>query len=84
MHSAGRPLYDLYAVSNHSGGLGSGHYTATCKVRRARVTTRALRPVTTTRWGQLDKVSNATGEYAPCPRPVREAASRPVVRTAPA
>ena len=24
-------LYDLYAVSNHSGGLGGGHYTATCK-----------------------------------------------------
>ena len=22
------PLYDLYAVSNHVGGLGSGHYTA--------------------------------------------------------
>lgn len=22
------PLYDLYAVSNHIGGLGSGHYTA--------------------------------------------------------
>ncbi|CAG9330049.1 unnamed protein product [Blepharisma stoltei] len=24
------PLYDLYAVSNHFGGLGGGHYTATC------------------------------------------------------
>jgi hypothetical protein len=24
------PLYDLYAVSNHSGGLGGGHYTAFC------------------------------------------------------
>jgi len=24
-------LYDLYAVSNHVGGLGGGHYTATCK-----------------------------------------------------
>ena len=24
-------LYDLYAVSNHSGGLGGGHYTACCK-----------------------------------------------------
>ncbi len=23
------PLYDLYAVSNHMGGLGGGHYTAT-------------------------------------------------------
>lgn len=22
------PLYDLYAVSNHFGGLGGGHYTA--------------------------------------------------------
>jgi ubiquitin carboxyl-terminal hydrolase 4/11/15 len=24
-------LYDLYAVSNHSGALGGGHYTAYCK-----------------------------------------------------
>ena len=22
------PIYDLFAVSNHSGGLGGGHYTA--------------------------------------------------------
>lgn len=28
-----RPLYDLYAVSNHVGGLGSGHYTAYAKGR---------------------------------------------------
>jgi hypothetical protein len=26
------PIYDLYAVSQHSGGLGGGHYTAVCKV----------------------------------------------------
>jgi len=26
-----RTTYDLYAVSNHSGGTGSGHYTAYCK-----------------------------------------------------
>lgn len=26
------PLYDLYAVSNHYGGLGGGHYTAYCKM----------------------------------------------------
>jgi Ubiquitin carboxyl-terminal hydrolase len=25
------PVYDLYAVSQHSGGLGGGHYTAVCK-----------------------------------------------------
>ena len=25
------PLYDLYAVSHHSGGLGGGHYTATAQ-----------------------------------------------------
>ena len=25
------PLYDLYAVSQHSGGLGGGHYTAVCQ-----------------------------------------------------
>eukprot|EP01099_Mayorella_cantabrigiensis_P005617 TRINITY_DN455_c0_g1_i1.p1 TRINITY_DN455_c0_g1~~TRINITY_DN455_c0_g1_i1.p1 ORF type:complete len:113 (-),score=17.95 TRINITY_DN455_c0_g1_i1:99-437(-) len=24
-------IYDLYAVSNHSGGLGAGHYTAYAK-----------------------------------------------------
>lgn len=24
--------YDLYAVSNHYGGMGGGHYTATCKM----------------------------------------------------
>lgn len=24
-------IYDLFAVSNHYGGLGGGHYTATCK-----------------------------------------------------
>lgn len=22
------PIYDLYAVSNHIGGMGGGHYTA--------------------------------------------------------
>jgi len=26
-------LYDLYAVSNHYGSLGGGHYTAFCKQR---------------------------------------------------
>ncbi|KAK9802690.1 hypothetical protein WJX73_007165 [Symbiochloris irregularis] len=26
------PVYDLYAVSNHYGGLGGGHYTAFCQV----------------------------------------------------
>ncbi|KAL7579570.1 hypothetical protein ACA910_007939 [Epithemia clementina (nom. ined.)] len=26
--SSDKPIYDLYAVSNHFGGLGSGHYTA--------------------------------------------------------
>ena len=25
------PVYDLYAVSQHSGGMGGGHYTAVCK-----------------------------------------------------
>ena len=25
------PVYDLYAVSNHMGGLGGGHYTAYAK-----------------------------------------------------
>lgn len=25
------PIYDLYAVSNHYGGLGGGHYTAYAK-----------------------------------------------------
>ena len=29
--SADDALYDLYAVSNHFGGLGGGHYTAYCK-----------------------------------------------------
>lgn len=26
------PVYDLFAVSNHFGGLGAGHYTALCKL----------------------------------------------------
>lgn len=30
-NEAAPPVYDLYAVSHHSGGLGGGHYTATCK-----------------------------------------------------
>lgn len=25
-------MYDLFAVSNHFGGLGGGHYTACCKL----------------------------------------------------
>lgn len=29
--SSSPPLYDLYAVSHHSGSLSGGHYTATCK-----------------------------------------------------
>ena len=28
-----KPIYDLFAVSNHHGGFGSGHYTAFCKCR---------------------------------------------------
>lgn len=24
------PVYDLYAISNHYGSLGGGHYTAFC------------------------------------------------------
>ena len=24
-------IYDLYAISNHMGGMGGGHYTAYCK-----------------------------------------------------
>jgi len=27
------PIYDLYAISNHFGSLGGGHYTAYCKHR---------------------------------------------------
>jgi ubiquitin carboxyl-terminal hydrolase 4/11/15 len=27
-HGDPEPIYDLFAVSNHSGGLGGGHYTA--------------------------------------------------------
>lgn len=26
-----RAVYDLYGVSNHTGGLASGHYTACCR-----------------------------------------------------
>ena len=29
--TSGECKYDLYAVSNHYGGLRSGHYTAVCK-----------------------------------------------------
>jgi len=29
--SSNDPIYDLYAVSNHYGGLGGGHYTAYAK-----------------------------------------------------
>jgi len=29
--SHGSSTYDLYGVSNHMGGLGGGHYTASCK-----------------------------------------------------
>ncbi len=28
---AAPPIYDLYAVSHHSGNLYGGHYTAVCK-----------------------------------------------------
>ena len=28
------PFYNLYAVSNHHGTIASGHYTATCNIRR--------------------------------------------------
>ncbi len=33
LHSrkAGQSSYSLTAISNHSGSLGGGHYTATCK-----------------------------------------------------
>ncbi|KAL3649691.1 Ubiquitin carboxyl-terminal hydrolase 9 [Castilleja foliolosa] len=30
----GSNVYELYAVSNHYGGLGGGHYSAYCKVNR--------------------------------------------------
>ena len=29
--SSREPIYELYAISNHYGGLGGGHYTATAK-----------------------------------------------------
>jgi ubiquitin C-terminal hydrolase len=29
--SGGKVIYDLYAVSNHFGSLGGGHYTAFAK-----------------------------------------------------
>jgi ubiquitin carboxyl-terminal hydrolase 4/11 len=29
--TSGSPIYDLFGVSEHSGGLGGGHYTACCK-----------------------------------------------------
>lgn len=29
--SSSEPIYDLYAISNHYGGLGGGHYTAYAK-----------------------------------------------------
>ncbi len=29
------PTYDLFAISNHFGGLGGGHYTAYAQVRGA-------------------------------------------------
>ena len=31
LSSNSEPLYELYAVSNHYGGLGGGHYTAYAK-----------------------------------------------------
>lgn len=30
--SAGSHIYELYAISNHYGGLGGGHYSAYAKV----------------------------------------------------
>lgn len=34
MNKDGKPhLYELYAISNHYGGLGGGHYTAYAKVK---------------------------------------------------
>lgn len=30
--SEGSHVYELYAISNHYGGLGGGHYSAYCKV----------------------------------------------------
>ncbi len=27
-----KPVYDLYAISNHFGGMGGGHYTACCQL----------------------------------------------------
>lgn len=35
MSKDGKPyIYELYAISNHYGGLGGGHYTAYAKVRK--------------------------------------------------
>lgn len=30
--SEGTHIYEMYAISNHYGGLGGGHYSAYCKV----------------------------------------------------
>lgn len=31
--SGGSSVYELYAISNHYGGLGGGHYSAYAKVK---------------------------------------------------
>jgi ubiquitin C-terminal hydrolase len=31
IHQNAKPIYELYAVSNHYGSLGGGHYTAFAK-----------------------------------------------------
>ena len=32
-NNSSRQVYELYALTNHYGGMGSGHYTAYIKVR---------------------------------------------------
>lgn len=36
-NNASRQLYELYALTNHYGGMGSGHYTAHIKVRKSSI-----------------------------------------------
>ena len=66
-----RPVYDLFAVSNHFGGLGGGHYTAKCRRHLSPITDPAPTPSSRRNCAAGDWLDCNDSIVHPCENPAR-------------